>query len=135
MESKKIAHIGIAVKDLDESVTFYRDVLGLKLVDSEQAGELKAAFMKIGETHIESSWQFTTPEGVIAKFVAKKGEGVHHIAYEVEDIGKALADLEKNGTQFIDSKPRPGSTTPWWLSSIPSRSSGFLPNWSSRGGR
>jgi methylmalonyl-CoA/ethylmalonyl-CoA epimerase len=108
MVPRKIAHIGIAVKNLDESVRFYSEVLGLEMEDSEQAGELKAAFLKIGETHIELL-QSTTEEGVIAKFISKKGEGVHHIAFEVEDIGQAISDLKGMDVALIDNKPRDGA--------------------------
>jgi methylmalonyl-CoA/ethylmalonyl-CoA epimerase len=105
---RKIAHIGVGVRDLDEAEKFYADILSMSVSDREQHGDLKASFLPVGDTSIELL-QSTTPEGVISKFIAKRGEGVHHIAYEVDDIEKTLAHLESRGVQLIDKKPRPGA--------------------------
>lgn len=105
---KKIAHIGVAVRDIEAAERFYSDVLLLKGGDREVHGELSASFFPIGDTRIELL-QSATPEGVMSKFIEKKGEGVHHIAYEVDDIEKALEALKSKGVQLIDEKPRKGA--------------------------
>ncbi len=105
---KKIAHIGVAVKDLEKTEKFYSEILSLDISDRETQGELKASFLPVGDTRIELL-QSMTPNGVIAKFIEKKGEGVHHIAYEVDDINKALADLQAKGVELIDKQPRKGA--------------------------
>lgn len=104
----KIAHIGVAVKDLNEAEKFYTEIFSLPVSDGECHGELKASFIPIGDTRIELL-QSTTPDGVISKFIEKKGEGVHHIAYQVDDIEKALAHLKSKGVQLIDNQPREGA--------------------------
>jgi methylmalonyl-CoA/ethylmalonyl-CoA epimerase len=104
----KIAHIGVAVKDIEEAEKFYTEVLSLKVHDREQLREIKASFIPVGDTAIELL-QSTTPEGVINKFIEKRGEGVQHIAYQVENIEKALEDLKAKGVVLIDEKPRRGA--------------------------
>lgn len=105
---RKIAHIGVAVQNLSDAEKFYTDVLSLNVSDREQHGELKASFLPIGDTRIELL-QSTTSEGLISKFIEKKGEGIHHIAYEVDDIEKTLAHLQSKGIQLIDKQPRKGA--------------------------
>jgi methylmalonyl-CoA/ethylmalonyl-CoA epimerase len=105
---RKIAHIGVAVQNLNDAEKFYTDVLSLNVFDREQHGELKASFLPVGDTRIELL-QSTTAEGVISKFIEKKGPGIHHIAYEVEDIEKTLAHLQSKGVQLIDKQPRKGA--------------------------
>jgi methylmalonyl-CoA epimerase len=105
---KKINHIGIAVKDLEASKQFYEESLGLTVEHEETLGEMKIAFVPIGEVNVELI-QSTTEEGVIAKFIAKKGEGIHHIAYHVDDIDSALEKLKDQGIKLVDEKPRPGA--------------------------
>lgn len=105
---RKIAHIGVGVSDLDKAERFYTEILSMTVSDREQHGDLKASFLPIGDTSIELL-QSTTPEGVISRFIAKKGEGIHHIAYEVDDIEKTLAHLASKGVQLIDKTPRPGA--------------------------
>ncbi|MGV8056637.1 MAG: methylmalonyl-CoA epimerase [Smithellaceae bacterium] len=105
---KKIAHIGVAVTDLEKSERFYSEILSLTVSDRETHGELKASFLPVGDTRIELL-QSITPNGVIAKFIEKKGEGIHHIAYQVDDIDKALADLQAKGIELIDKQPRKGA--------------------------
>jgi methylmalonyl-CoA/ethylmalonyl-CoA epimerase len=104
----KIAHIGVAVKDIEEAERFYTEVLSLEVHDREQLKEIKASFIPVGDTAIELL-QSTTPEGVINKFIAKRGEGVQHIAYQVDNIEKALEDLKAKGVALIDEKPRKGA--------------------------
>ncbi|MGQ9694588.1 MAG: methylmalonyl-CoA epimerase [Thermodesulfobacteriota bacterium] len=105
---KKIAHIGVAVKNIEEVEKFYEEVLSLKIQDREYLGEIKASFIPVGDTAIELL-QSTTAEGVISKFIEKRGEGVHHIAYQVENIEKALEDLKAKGIPLIDQQPRRGA--------------------------
>ena len=108
MSPTKIKHIGIAVRDLDTAKRFYEECLGLKVDHEETLGEMKIAFIPVGEVNLELI-QSTTEEGVIAKFIAKKGEGIHHIAYEVEDVGAALEKLKAQGVKLVDETPRAGA--------------------------
>jgi len=108
MEITKIAHIGIAVADLEATKKFYTDVLGLKVDHEETLEDMKVAFVPVGETNLELI-QSTTPDGVIAKYVAKKGEGIHHIAYEVTDISSALEEMKQKGAKLVDEVPRDGA--------------------------
>ena len=104
----KIAHIGVAVKNIEEAEKFYTEVLGFKVHDQENLREIKASFIPIGDTAVELL-QSTTPEGVINKFIEKRGEGVQHIAYEVENIEKVLEEFKAKGIPLIDEKPRKGA--------------------------
>jgi len=106
---KNISHIGIAVKNLDEAVKFYTK-LGLKVESYEivESQKVKIAFIPVGETRIELL-ESTDPEGPIAKFIEKKGEGIQHIAFSVEDLPKSLSDAEQNDIVLIDKIPRPGA--------------------------
>ena len=108
MQVKRINHIGIAVANLDEVKRLYTDMIGLSTDHEELLDELKVAFVPIGETNLELV-QSTEPDGVMAKYVAKKGEGIHHIALEVEDIDAAVEELLAKGMKMIDQKPRPGA--------------------------
>lgn len=105
-----VRHIGVAVSDLDEAIRLYRDVLGLKLEDVRDVKEMKmrVAFFSSGDkTEIELV-QPTDNETSLAKFIEKRGEGIHHIALEVDDIESALATAKKKGLLLIDEKPRIG---------------------------
>ncbi|MDY6950691.1 MAG: methylmalonyl-CoA epimerase [Thermodesulfobacteriota bacterium] len=108
MGPKKINHIGIAVSDLAAAKRFYEESLGLKVDHEETLGEMKIAFIPVGEVNLELI-QSTTEDGVIAKFIAKKGPGIHHIAYEVEDVGVALSKLKEQGARLVDETPRAGA--------------------------
>ena len=103
-------HIGVAVKNLDEVLDFYTEVLGLQSAGLEEVDEQKArtAFIPVGDTEIELL-ESTSPEGPIAKFIEKRGEGIHHIALRVEDLGMALEELKRRGVQLIDQSPRYGA--------------------------
>lgn len=106
-----VRHIGIAVSDLDEAIKFYRDVLGLKLEDAHEVKDMKmrmAFFSTGGETSIELV-QPTDSESALAKFLEKRGEGVHHIAFQVDNIESALEVAKKKGLLLIDEKPRVGA--------------------------
>lgn len=108
--TERLDHIGIAVENLEQSVAFYRDVLGLELHGTETVEEqkVKVAFFPVGDTEIELL-ESTDPEGPIAKFIAAKGQGVQHLAFRVKDIEKTLADLKSRGIRLIDEKPRYGA--------------------------
>jgi len=110
MKIKNIEHIGIAVKSIDEALKFYEGVLGLKCYAIEEVKEhkVKTAFLKIGETKIELL-EATSDDSPIAKFIDKRGQGVHHIAFAVDEIINALSEMEQNGIQLIDQKPRNGA--------------------------
>lgn len=106
----KIDHIGIAVANLDEALKFYEEVLGIKCVGTEVVEEqkVKTAFLPIGDTEIELL-ESTDKEGPIAKFIEKRGQGIQHIAYRVDDIEKALEEVKEKGIRLIDEKPRKGA--------------------------
>ncbi|WP_035588892.1 methylmalonyl-CoA epimerase [Hippea jasoniae] len=108
---KKIDHIGVAVKDLDEAVRLYRDVFGLKLLEIEEveSQKVKVAKFDIGGVHIELL-QPTADDSPIKKFIDKKGEGLHHIAYEVDDIEEQLSQLKQKGVKLINERPTEGSS-------------------------
>ncbi|OPZ99400.1 MAG: fosfomycin resistance protein FosB [Bacteroidetes bacterium ADurb.Bin408] len=110
MEITHIEHIGIAVKNLEESICFYESVLGFKCYNIEEVRDqkVKTAFFKVGQTKIELL-ESTDPEGPIGKFIEKKGEGIHHLAYAVKDIQKSLLEAEQKGVQLIDKTPRKGA--------------------------
>ncbi|MFP4065434.1 MAG: methylmalonyl-CoA epimerase [Bacteroidales bacterium] len=110
MNISHIEHIGIAVKNLDESIRFYEDVLGMKCYSIEEVADQKVrtAFFRVGDTKIELL-ESTDPEGPIGKYVEKKGEGVHHMAFAVKDIDNALAQLDEKGIRLIDKEPRKGA--------------------------
>lgn len=110
MELTHIEHIGIAVKNLTESIHFWEKTYNLKCYAIEEIADQKVrtAFFKIGTTKIELL-ESTDDDGPIAKFIEKKGEGVHHIAFAVQHLQHALNDVSKKGVQLIDAVPRPGA--------------------------
>ena len=103
-------HVGIAVRELDDALAFYRDRLGLEIESPEdvQSQRVRAHFMAVGESALELL-EATAPESAIAKFVEKRGPGLHHIALRVDDIHAALAELKARGVKLIDEQPRPGA--------------------------
>ncbi len=101
---KGISHIGVAVGNLEEAREFYRKIFSLESSEPEWFGEIHFSFVPCGNTHIELL-ESTTPEGVIRKFIDKKGEGVHHISYEVDDIEAEVAALKEKGIEFVTQKP------------------------------
>jgi methylmalonyl-CoA epimerase len=105
---KQIDHIGIAVQDLESAKQFYEEKLGISIGPEEKVGDMKIAFVPVGEVKIELI-EPMSEDGVIGKFISKRGEGFHHIAYEVEDMEKALVALKDGGVKLIDATPRPGA--------------------------
>ncbi len=110
MKANYIEHIGIAVKNLEESIKYYEEVLGMKCYAIEEVEDqkVKTAFFKVGETKIELL-ESTDPAGPIGKFVEKKGPGVHHIAFAVDDVQEALLSVQDKGVSLIDKQPRNGA--------------------------
>ena len=108
MEIKKIDHIGIAVRDLDSAKAFYTGALGLRVIGEETMQGMKIAFVPVGDVNIELI-QSTADDGVIGRFISKRGEGVHHIAYEVDDVSSALQELKAEGVRMVDETPRKGA--------------------------
>jgi len=110
MNISHIEHIGIAVNSLDEAIPYYENMLGMKCYAIEEVADqkVKTAFFKVGDTKIELL-ESTDPEGPIGKFIEKKGPGVHHLAFAVDDVNKSLNELEEKGVRLIDQKARPGA--------------------------
>ena len=111
MKLSHIEHLGIAVKSLDVAIPFYEEMLGLKCYAVEEVAEqkVKTAFFRVGQTKIELL-ESTDPEGPIGKFIEKKGEGIHHIAFAAEEgVQKSLDELSAKGVQLIDKSPRKGA--------------------------
>lgn len=110
MKPTHIEHIGIAVKSLDESIPYFESLLGTKCYAVEEVTDqrVKTAFFQVGQTKIELL-ESTDPEGPIGKFLEKKGEGIHHLAFAVEDATQALKDAETAGNALIDKVSRKGA--------------------------
>ena len=110
MNLTHIEHLGIAVKSLDDAIPFWEKKLGMKCYSIEEVQEQKVrtAFFKIGQTKIELL-ESTDPEGPIGKFIEKKGEGVHHVAFAADGLQSNLDELAANGVQLIDKTPRKGA--------------------------
>ena len=110
MKPTHLEHIGIAVKSLDESIPYYEQLLGTACYSIEEVKDqrVRTAFFIIGQTKIELL-ESTDPEGPIGKFLEKKGEGIHHMAFAVEDATAALKDAEEKGIQLIDKVSRKGA--------------------------
>jgi methylmalonyl-CoA/ethylmalonyl-CoA epimerase len=109
MDARGIHHLGVAVANLDEAVATYERFFGARLEHRETVTDqgVEAASLRVGESRVEllASLGEDTPVG---KFLAKRGPGMHHVAYEVSDIGESLAELERDGAELIDSEPRAG---------------------------
>ncbi len=103
----RIDHIGIAVQNIHDALAFFEDALGMKLErqDTEEGGRTDVAFLPVGNSEVELVSPNDTDSG-LAKFLSKRGEGVHHICVEVDDIDAALARLKAHGAQLIDETPR-----------------------------
>ena len=110
MEPTHIEHIGIAVKSLDESIPYYENLLGIKCYSVEEVKEqkVKTAFFQIGQTKIELL-ESTDPEGPIGKFLEKKGEGIHHLAFAFDNADAALKSADEKGLTLIDKVSRKGA--------------------------
>ncbi len=111
MNISHIEHLGIAVKSLDEAIPYYENILGFKCYSIEEVADQKVrtAFFKVGQTKIELL-EPTSDESTIAKFIEKKGEGIHHLAFAVADgVANALTEVEAKGVRLIDAAPRKGA--------------------------
>jgi methylmalonyl-CoA/ethylmalonyl-CoA epimerase len=110
MKPTHIEHLGIAVKNLEESIPYYENLLGTKCYNVEEVKDqrVKTAFFLVGQTKIELL-ESTDPEGPIGKFLEKKGEGIHHIAFAVDNATEALAEAEAQGLTLIDKVSRKGA--------------------------
>jgi methylmalonyl-CoA/ethylmalonyl-CoA epimerase len=110
MKTAKIDHLGIAVNSIETAVKLYSDVLGLSPAGEEviEDQKVRTAFFPIGDTEVELL-ESTGADGPIAKFIEKKGEGLHHIAFRVDDLRAALKELEEKGIRLIDREPRLGA--------------------------
>jgi methylmalonyl-CoA/ethylmalonyl-CoA epimerase len=110
MKPSHIEHIGIAVSNLENAIEFYEKILGLKCYKIEEVSDQKVrtAFLEVGETKIELL-ESTDPEGPVAKFIEKKGEGIHHIAFAVQELQESLDYARSNHIRLIDQKPRKGA--------------------------
>lgn len=110
MKILKIDHLGIAVNNMAEGKNFWSEVLGLKFEGAETVAEQKVttAFFPVGESEVELL-ESTSPDGPVAKFIEKKGTGFQHVAFRVENIEEALAELKAKGIQLIDQEPRKGA--------------------------
>jgi methylmalonyl-CoA/ethylmalonyl-CoA epimerase len=107
---RKIEHIGIAVKSLSESIPLFEKLLNSQCYKTEivESEMVKTAFFRVGDTKIELL-ESTVQEGVIAKYIEKRGEGVHHLAFDVEDIESEIRRLQSEGFQLINAQPKPGA--------------------------
>ena len=110
MEPSHIEHIGIAVSNLEAAIDLYEKIFGMKCYKIEEVADQKVrtAFFRVGQTKIELL-ESTDPQGPIGKFIEKRGEGIHHIAFAVRDIEKQLKHAEENGVLLIDAAPRKGA--------------------------
>ena len=110
MKILKIDHLGIAVNKIEEGKKFWTDVLGLGFEGSETVAEQKVttAFFPVGESEVELL-ESTAPDGPIAKYIEKRGAGIQHVAFRVENIDAALAELKEKGVKLIDQEPRIGA--------------------------
>ena len=124
---RKIEHIGIAVKDMQAATKIYSSLLGYAHYTTEQVASegVNTAFFTCGDSKIELL-EATSNESAIAKFIAKKGEGVHHIAFAVDDIKKEVSRLEKEGFEVLNPEPKIGADNKWVVFLHPKSSNGVL---------
>src|SRR5690606_32120725 len=124
---EKIEHIGIAVKDLDQAIKNYEQLLQSPCYKTEtvESESVKTAFVKVGERKIELL-QALNNEGPIYQFIEKRGEGMHHIAYEVEDIKKEMARLKETGSRLLNEEPKKGADDKWVCFVHPKDNNGVL---------
>ena len=110
MKIKHIDHIGIAVKSIEEGKRFFTDILGLKFEKTEiiEEQKVKTGFFPITDSELELL-ESTEPDGPVAKFIEARGQGVQHIAFRVENLDEALAELKEKGVRLIDQEPRKGA--------------------------
>ena len=110
MKVKHIDHIGVAVKTIEQAGKFYTDILGLKIQEIENVADQKVnvAFIPITDSEVELL-ESTEPDGPVARYIDARGEGVQHVAFRVENIDEALAELKAKGVRLIDKEPRKGA--------------------------
>ena len=110
MADMKIDHLGIAVRSIEEALGFYRDALGLELKGAETVEDqgVNVALLPVGESRIELL-EPVSAASPVGRFIAKRGEGLHHICYEVEDLASKLEELRSRGVRVLDGYPRPGA--------------------------
>jgi methylmalonyl-CoA/ethylmalonyl-CoA epimerase len=108
MKINKIAHLGIVVKDLDSALEFFAGALPLEVTHKEDYQGMSIGFIPVGDSSIELL-QDVSGVSAVKKFLDKNGEGIHHIAFEVDDIYEAVEELKAKGVKLIDEKPRPGA--------------------------
>jgi methylmalonyl-CoA/ethylmalonyl-CoA epimerase len=106
---KKIHHVGVVVPNLEQAMSFWRDLLGLRLTKSQTVQDqgVKAALLQVGESEIELL-EPLSPDNGVGKFLARRGGGLHHVCFETEDVERELEGAKAKGIQLIDQKPRPG---------------------------
>lgn len=124
---RKLDHIGIAVRDLQEAVRAYTGGLGLPCAHEEvvEDQQVRTAFLPVGDTHLELL-ESLSPDGPIGRFLEKRGEGIHHLCFEVADIRAAMAACEKAGLTLIDKEPRAGAHGKWVAFVHPKSTHGVL---------
>lgn len=107
---KKVDHIGIAVKSIEEALPFYTDVLGLEVqgIEEVESEKLKVAFIKVGDTKLELL-EATSPDSAVAKHIEKRGEGIHHVALGVDSIQDRIDEIKAKGIQMIQDQPKVGA--------------------------
>jgi len=110
MKILKIDHLGIAVHSINEAKKIFQDILGLQFLGTETIAQQRVttAFFPVGDSEVELL-ESTDPEGPIAKYLEKRGEGIQHIAFRMENLEEALAELKERGIKLIDEKPRQGA--------------------------
>ncbi len=124
---EKIEHIGIAVADLNKAKTLYEKLLGVSCYKTEtvESEGVKTAFFKIDQSKIELL-EATNPQSPIAKFIAKRGEGMHHIAFEVKDIKAEISRLQNEGFTVLNKEPKRGADNKWVVFLHPKSTAGVL---------
>ena len=124
---KKFLHVGIAVKNLDASLKLFSQLLNNSNIQRETVVDQKVniAFFRVGDTHIELT-EATSPDSPVAKFIEKRGEGVHHLSFEVDDIRAELKRLQNVGFELIDKEPKLGADGYWVAFLHPKSTNGVL---------
>ena len=122
---KRISHIGIAVSNLEKASRFFEDVFNLSSTPVENFGELRFSFLPVDGTNLELL-QSTTEEGVVSKYIQKKGQGVHHLSFEVDDIRAELNRLKEKGIQLINEEPYRNAHNEWVAFLHPKSTFGIL---------
>lgn len=110
MKILKIDHLGIAVESIDQAAAFWKNTLGLPLEGSEtvESQKVTTAFLPVGDSEVELL-ESTAPDGPVARYIAKRGQGIQHVAFRVDNLEEVLAELKAKGVPLIDEVPRPGA--------------------------